>query len=114
MGKNSSENILRTLRREHNLKQVEVAAAVGISRSFLAGIEAGHELPGRETLMALADFYNVSLDMLAQRIGSPAKGAAQATNEKEALLLSLFRGLKEKEADSLINMLLARFDTEKN
>ena len=114
MNQTPEKNILRTLRQERKLKQAEVAAAVGISRSYLAGIEAGHERPGRETLMALADFYEVSLDMLAQRVGSIAPETAKAQDEREALLLSLFRGMRKKEADGLLAMLLSRIDTEKN
>lgn len=40
------------------------ADAIGISRSTLANIESGGDLPGRETLKAIADYYQVSVDFL--------------------------------------------------
>ncbi|MDE8343238.1 MAG: helix-turn-helix transcriptional regulator, partial [Acidocella sp.] len=114
MAKNQSQNVLRTLRKQRNLTQVEVAVAVGVSRSHLANAERGGDNLGRDALMALADFYQVSLDVLAQRVGSVSAEKASANNEKEALLLSLYRGMRPKEADGLLTMLLSRLDTEKN
>lgn len=56
---------MKALRRERKLTQEDAAGAVGLSRSHLAGIERGHDLPGRELLIALANFYRVSVDWLA-------------------------------------------------
>ncbi len=55
---------LRNLRKERGLNQADVAEAVGISRPTLSGIETGSSNPGRETLEALAAFYNKSLDFI--------------------------------------------------
>ena len=98
---------LRLLRRERHIKQVEVAAAIGVSRPYLSGLEKGHDAPGRETLMALAAFYDVSLEWLATGLGD-RKGAAAAMNEEEALMLYAFRALPEVEAKPLLQMLLSR------
>ncbi len=104
-------NILRTLREGRNLAQVTVADAVGISRSHLTNIERGKDNPGREVLVALARYYDVSLDFLAAAQGSVGTAHAAAANEKEAMLLGAYRSLPAKEADSVLQMLLARIET---
>lgn len=102
-------NRLRTLRRERRITQSDVASAVGVSRSHLATIERGHDNPGRETLMALADFFGVSMDWLAAAPGRAISGDdIRAQNHEEALLLSAFRRLPKDEAEPLLKMLLSR------
>jgi transcriptional regulator with XRE-family HTH domain len=114
MKKESTGNILRTLRLERKLSQSTVAAALGISRPHLTNIEKGHDAAGKETLVAAADFYGVSLDWLTQRAGSQSPEKAQVLNEREALLLGAFRALPTTEADYLLGMVLARTSGEKN
>lgn len=48
---------LRALRAQQNLRQAEVAAVLGISRSRLANIEAGREAPGARLLAQIAQRY---------------------------------------------------------
>lgn len=58
--------------------------------------------------MALARFYDVSLDWIASPDGFVEVGSARARDEREALLLDAFRRLPEEEADPLLQMLLSR------
>ncbi|HQU05417.1 MAG TPA: helix-turn-helix transcriptional regulator [Acidocella sp.] len=108
MVKDSKENILRTLRLNRKVPQAVVAEAIGVSRSHLANIERGNDLPGREVLVALADYYEVSLDWLSQRAGSVNAEGARAETKDEAILLSAYRALPPNEAAALLNMMLAR------
>ncbi|WP_373320708.1 helix-turn-helix domain-containing protein [Acetobacter estunensis] len=102
-------NRLRTLRKERRITQSEVASAVGVSRSHLATIERGLDNPGRETLMALADFYGVSMDWLAATPGRAVSSVdIRAQTHEEALLLSAFRKLPKDEAEPLLRMLISR------
>lgn len=56
---------LRALRKKQTgLTQDDVAAAVGVGRTHITMIENGGDLPGRETLVALADFFGVSVDYI--------------------------------------------------
>ena len=105
---------LRTLRERRKLTQVEVAEAVGTSRSHLTKIERGGYFPGRELLMALATYYDVSLDWLASGHGAAEIGGAAAKNKDEALLLYAYRALPEAEARPLLEMLLSRVKPEVN
>ena len=60
------ENLLR-LRQEKGLTQPEVAAGTGISLRAYQNYERGLRDPQRAALIALADFYGISLDELACR-----------------------------------------------
>ncbi|MBR0560072.1 LexA family protein [Neokomagataea anthophila] len=59
---------LKALRTQHGkargarATQAEVADAVGIARSTLTAYEKGHDKPGRDTLVALAGYYGVSVE----------------------------------------------------
>lgn len=99
--------LLKERRALAGLKQVEVAAHIGKDRSTYAGYENGHYLPGREALVALADLFKVSLDLLASADGSVAE-ATVATTDAEAIILHCYRRLPEGEAEALKEYLLAR------
>ena len=58
---------LKELRMRLALSQREVAANLGISQNALHYYETGRSEPGIDTLIKLADFYNVSLDELVGR-----------------------------------------------
>jgi len=99
---------LKQLRLERKLNQVQLAVEVGVSRAYISQIETGEEVPGRDTLMALAQFFDVSLDWLASGQGDRTPGAAQAQNAREALFLSAIRQLPEDEAEAHLQLLLKR------
>ena len=65
------ENNLRKLRKEHKLTQVQLQMQTGIEQSLLSKFENGERIPTTETLVLLADFYNVSIDYLLCRTNNP-------------------------------------------
>ena len=65
------DNRLRQLRKEHKLTQVELQMRTGIEQSLLSKYENGERTPPTETLIALADFYHVSIDYILCRTGKP-------------------------------------------
>lgn len=95
---------LRPLRAQTGLTQSEVAAAVGIERSTLAGLESGAANAGRETLAALADYYKVSLDYLEKGTTAPGQELPldTAQTEEEATLLRISRLLNKDQRNALI------------
>ena len=100
---------LRGLRKERHLSQMEVAVAVGVGRSTIAAIESGHDVPGRETLMALAEFYGRSLDWLMSRSGDQiVLGVTVIQTAEEALWLGAFRDLPQDEAAAHLHLILKR------
>ena len=61
---NRFKDILRELRTEKGLGQVELAAAIGVSKGVISLWENGLREPGMYSLMKLARFFNVSMDEL--------------------------------------------------
>lgn len=61
---NRFKDILRELRMEKGLGQVELAAAIGVSKGVISLWENGLREPGMYSLMKLARFFNVSMDEL--------------------------------------------------
>src|SRR4029077_6594487 len=79
--------LVKTLRRGHGLNQIDLAEAIGVARSTIAGIERGHYMPGRETLNALADFFKVSLDELRKVVPPRKVVAGELVNVPDELAL---------------------------
>lgn len=57
---------IRTLRSERRLTQADVAAQVGLSTRGYQDLELG-ATPRGDTLLAIAEFYEVSMDWLVGR-----------------------------------------------
>ena len=76
------ENKLQYLRELHDLKQQEVADALGVSRSTYANYESGRRSPDIDLLISLADFYGMSLDELT---GHKVKASNAMQISKQAL-----------------------------
>lgn len=103
---NTLSRRVRTLREQKGLTQAVAAEEIGISRAHLTKIETGRDAPGRATLMAIATYFNVSLDWLTE--GRGQKLPAAALNEHEAALLDAYRRLPEDEATALLQYTLIR------
>ena len=59
-----TKDIIFKLRTEKGLGQVELAAAIGVSKGVISLWENGLREPGMSSLMKLARFFNVSMDEL--------------------------------------------------
>ena len=55
---------LKELRNQRNLTQLEVGKYIGVTRSTVAGYECKGKEPSFAILIAIADFFDVSLDYL--------------------------------------------------
>lgn len=60
-------NNLKKLRKEKNLTQIAVQMRTGIEQALLSKFENGERIPPTETLVILADFYDVSIDYILCR-----------------------------------------------
>ncbi len=65
------KNNLKKLRNSKGLTQIAVQMATGIEQSLLSKFENGDRVPPTETLIILADFYNVSIDYILCRTENP-------------------------------------------
>ncbi len=61
------KNNLKQLRKEHGYTQIAVQMKTGIEQALLSKFENDERTPPTETLMNLADFYNVSMDYIMCR-----------------------------------------------
>jgi len=62
---------LREIRKGKGLTQVEVANSVNIKERQYQNLESGVYRPSFDTIVALADFFEVSVDYLIGRIDEP-------------------------------------------
>lgn len=61
-------NRIKDLREDMDLRQIDVAQATGIDQKTLSNYETGKTNPDSDTLIKLANFFNVSIDYLVGRI----------------------------------------------
>ena len=61
---NDFSRTLKLLRIEKNTSQVELAKSIGVSKGIISLWENGLREPGMFSLIALAKFFNVSIDFL--------------------------------------------------
>lgn len=64
---NNLKNMLKELRTTNNLKQKDIASKIGVMERTYCNYENGTREPDLDTLIDIADFYNVSLDILTGR-----------------------------------------------
>lgn len=65
------QNRLKELRTHKGYTQVSLQMQTGIDQSLLSKFENGERVPPTETLLQLAEFYNVSIDYLLCRTDKP-------------------------------------------
>lgn len=62
---------LKSLRLKKNKTQLNVQLETGIEQALLSKYESGKRIPPTETLIILADYYNVSIDYILGRTETP-------------------------------------------
>lgn len=99
--------MLKEMRQRRKETQAQVAEAIGIARSTLATFEAARDVPGRDTLAAIATYYSIGLTELW-----PSGGAARAPgiphfvdDPDELALLDFWRDLDDVERGLLLRMM---------
>lgn len=62
---------LKLLRQQHSLTQPALANAIGLTKQAINDFEHARSNPSALTLIALADYFDVSLDYLVGRSDNP-------------------------------------------
>ena len=65
------KNKLRQLRKSRGYTQIAVQMKTGIEQALLSKYENDERTPPTETLVRLAEFYNVSIDYILCRTENP-------------------------------------------
>ena len=63
---------LRTIREKRGISQLKLAMALGLTQNSVSRYESGAREADYKTLVALADYFNVSIDYLLERTDKPA------------------------------------------
>ncbi len=64
---------IKEIRKERKLTQKQVADGIGIAEQAYQRYEYGRTVPSALILIALADYFNVSLDYLVGRSNNPER-----------------------------------------
>jgi len=103
---NQFPNILKTLRKENNVTQEELAKYLNVTRPTIAGYEARNKQPDYEKLAMIADFFHVTIDyLITGETPSASKMYAmeQLSNKQlETILLDDFHALSYFSKHKLI------------
>ncbi|MCI8477113.1 MAG: helix-turn-helix transcriptional regulator [Oscillospiraceae bacterium] len=67
-----SERLI-SVRKSRNIPAKAVADALGLSKAAISQFESGKNAPSSAVLLALADFFNISLDYLVGRSDDPTR-----------------------------------------
>lgn len=103
-------NRIAELRREKHLNQTGLAMKLNISQYMVSAYETGRHQPTADMLIALAEYFGVSVDYLIGKsnIRYPADNFFHNNlSEKEIELLGLFRDLSESDKNKAIGVLFA-------
>ena len=65
------QNRLKELRKRRGYTQISLQMQTGIEQALLSKFENGERVPPTETLLRLAEFYNVSIDYILCRTDNP-------------------------------------------
>lgn len=65
--KSNLHNVLKSLRNEKHETQIQVAKALNVSQQVYSNYEKGDRQPSIETLIDMAEYFNVPLDILVGR-----------------------------------------------
>lgn len=92
---------IKELRDEFQITQKSLADLLSNSQRNVSNWESGASEPDCETILKIADIFQISLDELFGRIPAPVVGP----DGKERKLLRLFRRLNEEQQNALYQML---------
>ena len=62
---------LKELRKQHNITQIRLAMDLNLNQNSISRYESGEREADYATLIAFADYFDVSIDYLLERTNNP-------------------------------------------
>jgi len=87
---------IKKLREERNITQKELSEFIGVSKESISQYERGVQTPKPQTLIKLANYFNVSIDYILGRV-----------DIKNSFMIEEYKSesLDENTIDKIINIL---------
>ena len=92
---------LKELREEQRLSQDGLALKLNVSQSTISAYEVGDRTPDLETLIAIAQFFGVSLDYLAGQSDLKQQIRQSDLNSSELEHLRIYRQLSDMDREKV-------------
>ncbi len=98
---------LRLLRKEKGMSLKELASYFGTSPQVFSRYEREEHQPDFETIIKIADFFDVSIDYLLGRnfIDKSKKGIIGSPSAEDKTILDMFHKLNENEKTLILSWL---------
>ena len=93
-------DIIKRLLDAHGISQKRLASDLNLSPTTLGNYIRNIRQPDFKTLIAFADYFNVSVDFLLSHTCANGNG----TTPDEELLLHLFRNMSDHDKENFINI----------
>lgn len=87
---------IKHLRKQHDMTQADLARKLSITRSSINAWEMGISVPSTQSLVELADIFDVSTDYLLGRKICASVGVAGLTEQDVAIVQTLIAHLRSK------------------
>jgi transcriptional regulator with XRE-family HTH domain len=89
---------IREYRTKSNIKQEELAEAVGLSAVFISQIENAQRKPSLETVFAICQYLNISVDALV------VDSVVECTNSDIDALVAVLRSRTDIEVNFIVKV----------
>lgn len=102
-----SGNIIRELRKKHNLTQKELGEKIGVSNSAVANYEKGYRAPLQDTLFSLSDVFDIPIDTFFPEVNRKDISSIyrKLNSTRQAKVYNFAeRQLEEQNRDNVVNM----------
>lgn len=99
--------IIKGLRKQRNITQVQLAEAIGVSAGNVGDWESGKSRPGYGALISLSHFFHVSADVL---LGLSEEGLPhEQKSDWEKKLLTMVQDMDEDDRDDIYGLALMKY-----
>lgn len=89
-------NTLKTLRKQKDFTQAQLAEKLGLTKSVISAYENGLRMPSYDILISIANIFKVTTDFLLGLENRQTVDFSGLTEEEIAALLNLIKAMSRK------------------